>query len=208
MAGCNTRPPPSRFPAGRKCGAVRSEASDTVNTVPEATLLAFADHGQVSNAMAAGGGDCERVPESFARAGMDAGELAEQLQQEGADAFVQSGNDLMTCIESKAQAGSPEREIAPLIRTWSGPAEILVVIGHQYRSSCSESRCGELSRPPMGSRGPMACGAMVSYFPANSPSTRQYRRATQSSRCRALICAAAFSPIALAASRIDASRII
>jgi transaldolase len=79
-------------------------APDTVNTMPEATLLAFADHGQVPNALAAGGGDCETVLESFARSGIDAVKLAEQLQREGADAFVKSWNDLMECIESKAHA--------------------------------------------------------------------------------------------------------
>jgi transaldolase len=79
-------------------------APDTVNTMPEATLLAFADHGQVPKALAADGGDCETVLESFARGGIDAGKLAAQLQQEGADAFVQSWNDLMARMESKAHA--------------------------------------------------------------------------------------------------------
>jgi len=79
-------------------------APDTVNTMPEATLLAFADHGQISTALPADGGDCEAVLESFARGGIDTGKLAEQLQREGADAFVQSWNDLMGSIESKAHA--------------------------------------------------------------------------------------------------------
>jgi transaldolase len=79
-------------------------APDTVNTMPEATLLAFADHGQVPNALPADGGDCETVLEGFARAGIDAGKLAEQLQREGAEAFVKSWNDLLLCIESKAHA--------------------------------------------------------------------------------------------------------
>ena len=77
-------------------------APDTVNTMPEATLLAFADHGQVLNALPADGGDCETVLDGFARAGIDAGALAEQLQREGAEAFDKSWNDLLLCIESKA----------------------------------------------------------------------------------------------------------
>jgi transaldolase len=79
-------------------------APDTVNTMPEATLLAFADHGQVPSALPADGGDCETVLDRFARGGIDTGKLAEQLQREGAEAFVSSWNDLMLCIESKAHA--------------------------------------------------------------------------------------------------------
>lgn len=79
-------------------------APDTVNTMPEATLLAFADHGQVPSALPVDGGDCETVLGRFARDGIDAGKLAEQLQREGAEAFVKSWNDLMLCIESKAHA--------------------------------------------------------------------------------------------------------
>jgi transaldolase len=79
-------------------------APDTVNTMPEATLLAFADHGQVPSALPLDGGDCQTVLAGFARAGIDAGKLAEHLQRAGAEAFVKSWNDLLLCIESKAQA--------------------------------------------------------------------------------------------------------
>jgi transaldolase len=79
-------------------------APNTVNTMPEDTLLAFADHGRVPNALPIDGGDCEAVLARFARGGIDAGKLAEQLQREGAEAFVKSWNDLMLCIESKAHA--------------------------------------------------------------------------------------------------------
>jgi transaldolase len=72
--------------------------------MPEDTLLAFADHGRVPNALPIDGGDCEAVLARFARGGIDAGKLAEQLQREGAEAFVRSWNDLMLCIESKAHA--------------------------------------------------------------------------------------------------------
>ena len=79
-------------------------APDTVNTMPEATLLAFADHGQVPDALPVDGGDCETVLDGFARAGIDAGKLAEQLQREGDEGFVKSWNDLLLCIESKDHA--------------------------------------------------------------------------------------------------------
>jgi transaldolase len=82
-------------------------APDTVNTMPEATLLAFADHGQVPQTLPVDGGDCETVLDRFAQGGMDAGKLAGQLQREGAEAFVKSWNDLILCIESKAHAVRP-----------------------------------------------------------------------------------------------------
>lgn len=76
----------------------------TVNTMPEATLNAFADHGEVGDILTPDGGDCERVLASFAKAGIDVGAVAAQLQEEGATAFVKSWNDLMACIESKTAA--------------------------------------------------------------------------------------------------------
>jgi transaldolase len=79
-------------------------AGDTVNTMPEPTLLAFADHGRVPIALAIDGGDCEIVLDRFVRGGIDPIKLADQLQREGAEAFVKSWKDLMTSIESKAHA--------------------------------------------------------------------------------------------------------
>jgi transaldolase len=79
-------------------------APDTVNTMPEATLLAFADHGQVPHALPVDGGDCEAMLARFASAGIDAGKLAGQLQLEGAAGFVESWKDLLLCIDSKAHA--------------------------------------------------------------------------------------------------------
>jgi len=73
----------------------------TVDTMPEGTLKAFADHGEVGGALAPDGGDCETVLSSFAKAGVDVDVLAARLQEEGAASFVKSWNDLMTCIESK-----------------------------------------------------------------------------------------------------------
>ncbi len=76
----------------------------TVNTMPEGTLKALADHGEVGNIMPADGGDCEEVLARFARAGIDVDVLAAQLQDEGAKSFVKSWNDLMAVIGSKSDA--------------------------------------------------------------------------------------------------------
>src|SRR6185295_20370092 len=65
-------------------------APDTINTMPDATLLAFAHHGAVGAAMAEDGGDAEAVLKEFARAKVDVTTLADTLQREGAEAFVKS----------------------------------------------------------------------------------------------------------------------
>jgi transaldolase len=76
----------------------------TVNTMPEATLRAFGDHGEVGEILPPDGGDHERVLASFAKAGVDTDALATRLQDEGAGAFVKSWNDLMTQIVNKSAA--------------------------------------------------------------------------------------------------------
>ena len=77
-------------------------APNTVNTMPEATLKAFADHGELGQAMPLDGGDCEDVIARFAKIGVDVDALAAQLQTEGAKAFSDSWNELMKVIESKS----------------------------------------------------------------------------------------------------------
>jgi transaldolase len=74
----------------------------TVNTMPEVTLKAFADHGKVPSLLRADGGDCEEVLGRFAKAGIDADALAAQLQDEGAKSFVRSWNDLLSVIAAKS----------------------------------------------------------------------------------------------------------
>ena len=76
----------------------------TVNTMPEGTLKAFADHGEVGPILPADGGDCEDVLAQFAKAGIDIDALAAQLQDEGAKSFVKSWNELMAVIASKSAA--------------------------------------------------------------------------------------------------------
>src|SRR5499427_2126106 len=74
----------------------------TVNTMPEATLKALADHGNLSEIMSADGGDCEAVLDQFAAAGIDVDDLAATLQDDGAKSFVNSWNELMGVIASKS----------------------------------------------------------------------------------------------------------
>jgi transaldolase len=76
----------------------------TVNTMPEATLKALADHGEIREIMSADGGDYDTVLDEFATAGVDIYELAAKLQDEGAKSFVTSWNDLMDVIASKSSA--------------------------------------------------------------------------------------------------------
>jgi transaldolase len=77
-------------------------APDTINTMPDKTLQAFADHGKLHGAMPKDGGDCERVIAQFNAAGIDDAALAGRLQREGAAAFAKSWNDLLGRIDQKS----------------------------------------------------------------------------------------------------------
>jgi transaldolase len=70
----------------------------TVNTMPEKTLLAFADHGEVGEPLAADGGDAEETLAEFAAAGIDVDELAARLQKEGAETFSASWGELLDTL--------------------------------------------------------------------------------------------------------------
>ncbi len=76
----------------------------TVNTMPEGTLKALAEHSELGALLPADGGDCETVFTQFARAGIDIGALATQLQEEGAQSFVKSWYELLEVIASKSAA--------------------------------------------------------------------------------------------------------
>jgi transaldolase len=76
----------------------------TVNTMPEGTLKALADHGAFGGILTADGGDCEEVLAQFATAGIDVDALASQLQDEGAKSFANSWQELMDVIASKSAA--------------------------------------------------------------------------------------------------------
>jgi transaldolase len=73
----------------------------TVNTMPESTLKAFGDHGQIGGMLPADGGDCERMLGTFINTGVDVHALAARLQDEGAASFVKSWKELMARIEAK-----------------------------------------------------------------------------------------------------------
>jgi transaldolase len=76
----------------------------TINTMPEATLQAFADHGRVGALLSPDGGDAQQTIDAFAAAGIDVDALALQLQREGAEAFVKSWNGLLARIVEKSAA--------------------------------------------------------------------------------------------------------
>ena len=77
-------------------------APETINTIPEKTLHAFADHGMVKGVLPADGGDAGAVLAEFARAGVDVQALAAALQREGAEAFSRSWKDLLERIAAKS----------------------------------------------------------------------------------------------------------
>ena len=79
-------------------------APHSVNTMPEKTLLALADHGEIGNMLPHDGGDAEDVLAKFTQAGINLDKLAADLQQEGADAFVKSWDELLACIVDKSAA--------------------------------------------------------------------------------------------------------
>jgi len=79
-------------------------APGTVNTIPEKTLLAYADHGKAAPALPPDGGDCEQVLEAISKAGIDIAALATRLQQEGEKSFNDSWNSLMGVMRDKMAA--------------------------------------------------------------------------------------------------------
>jgi transaldolase len=78
-------------------------APNTINTIPESTLNAFADHGVADSVLSPADRDYEAVLAEFFEAGIDLQALAAQLQVEGAQAFAKSWNELMACLASKRE---------------------------------------------------------------------------------------------------------
>lgn len=78
-------------------------APDTINTMPDKTLAAFADHGKVRGTIAADGGDADARLARYAEAGVDLDALAARLQEEGGASFTKSWNQLLQRIEDKAR---------------------------------------------------------------------------------------------------------
>jgi transaldolase len=73
----------------------------TINTMPDSTLEAFYDHGEVGDPMPADGGDCDAVLRRFTDAGVDLTALAERLQRQGAESFTTAWNDLVERISAQ-----------------------------------------------------------------------------------------------------------
>jgi transaldolase len=84
-------------------------APDTIDTMPEKTLKAFAEHGRLSGPMAVDGCGAEATLAEFARAGIDIDALALRLQRDGAEAFVKSWKQLLDRIAQKSKALSASR---------------------------------------------------------------------------------------------------
>jgi transaldolase len=79
----------------------------TINTMPEPTLKAFADHGEVGELVPADGGDADEVLAEFEGAGIGVEALAARLQEEGKQAFAKSWDDMLKTIErEREQVGS------------------------------------------------------------------------------------------------------
>jgi transaldolase len=76
----------------------------TINTIPEATLQAFYDHGHAGKPMPRDGGDADETLAAHAAAGIDVDALAAKLQADAATSFVDSWNDLMTIIDRQSAA--------------------------------------------------------------------------------------------------------
>ena len=86
-------------------------APNTVNTMPEGTLKAFGDHGELGARWPINGGDCEAVLAEFKQAGFDVDAHRGQLQEEGAKAFVDSWNELAEGHRVEERSGGAGREV-------------------------------------------------------------------------------------------------
>jgi transaldolase len=84
-------------------------APHTIDTLPEKTLRAFADHGAVKGLMPRDGGDAEPILAAFAHAGVDVAALSLQLQHEGTESFAKSWHELLACVAAKS--GASEQQI-------------------------------------------------------------------------------------------------
>ena len=92
-------------------------STNTINTMPEKTLLAFADHGLIGHSMAQDGDNADEEIGLFHKAGIDTEVLAEQLQGEGAAAFVKSWNALMESINTRRAIVGADRGQPPAMQT-------------------------------------------------------------------------------------------
>ena len=83
-------------------------AADTINTMPEKTLLAFADHGSLTGQLSPDASEAEALLAEFSRQGINTTVLADDLQRQGTLAFAKSWISLLACIATKCQGLQPE----------------------------------------------------------------------------------------------------
>ncbi len=81
-------------------------APNTINTIPEKTLHAFAEHGQIASELDADASDVESLLDAFSKEGIDLDDLASQLQKQGAESFAQSWRTLLDCIHAKREVST------------------------------------------------------------------------------------------------------
>lgn len=79
-------------------------APNTINTMPEKTLLAFSDHGEVVSSIPRDGRDFQRVLDNFSSAGINLDQLAAKLQADGAKAFEESWTKLLKALDGKSKS--------------------------------------------------------------------------------------------------------
>lgn len=79
-------------------------APNTINTIPEKTLLAFGEHGKLTGTLPRNGGACEAILADFRKVGIDLDKLAADLQSQGAKSFDESWKKLLDAIETKGKA--------------------------------------------------------------------------------------------------------
>ena len=95
----------TKDPALSPCLYVEALAApNSINTMPEKTLQAFAEHGRVAGTLSAGGGLGESIIAAVERAGVDVATLGEKLQRDGAEAFVKSWDELLGVVQAKSRA--------------------------------------------------------------------------------------------------------
>jgi transaldolase len=82
-------------------------APDVINTMPQQTLRAFADHGEVARTLEINAAEAEQILADVARAGIDLGTVTAELEREGVQSFCGSYHELLDCIESKLGALAP-----------------------------------------------------------------------------------------------------
>ncbi|HUY35664.1 MAG TPA: transaldolase [Pirellulales bacterium] len=105
----------TKDPAASDVLYVKSLAAPfTINTMPEATLKALADHGEIGPLLPVHARYCDDVLTQFTKAGIDLARLAAQLQEEGARSFVKSWNELLQCIASKSV--TLKKRVEPIAR--------------------------------------------------------------------------------------------